>query len=91
MEHGGLFVSIAVEAKNLVKDFGSVRALDGLNFKIEKGEITGPGQQVMLSGNLPSALKEFVGMDDKPVNVSGGLSPIACRLPHIAFDKIVIT
>jgi ABC-2 type transport system ATP-binding protein len=34
-------VSIAVEAKNLVKDFGSVRALDGLNFKIEKGEIFG--------------------------------------------------
>jgi ABC-2 type transport system ATP-binding protein len=34
-------VSIAVEAKNLVKDFGSVRALNGLNFKIEKGEIFG--------------------------------------------------
>jgi len=37
----GVFVSIAVEAKNVVKDFGSVRALDGLNFKIEKGEIFG--------------------------------------------------
>ena len=34
-------MSIAVEAKNVVKDFGSVRALDGLNFKIEKGEIFG--------------------------------------------------
>jgi ABC-2 type transport system ATP-binding protein len=34
-------VSVAVEAKNLVKDFGSVRALDGLNFRIEKGEIFG--------------------------------------------------
>jgi ABC-2 type transport system ATP-binding protein len=34
-------VSVAVEAKNLVKDFGSVRALDGLNFKIKKGEIFG--------------------------------------------------
>ena len=34
-------MSIAVEAKNLVKDFGSVRALDGLSFKIEKGEIFG--------------------------------------------------
>jgi ABC-2 type transport system ATP-binding protein len=38
---GDFSVSIAVEAKNLVKDFGSVRALDGLNFKIEKGEIFG--------------------------------------------------
>jgi ABC-2 type transport system ATP-binding protein len=38
---GHISVSVAVEAKNLVKDFGSVRALDGLNFKIEKGEIFG--------------------------------------------------
>jgi len=38
---GEISVSVAVEAKNLVKDFGSVRALDGLNFKIEKGEIFG--------------------------------------------------
>ena len=37
----GVSVSIAVEAKNVVKDFGSVRALDGLSFKIEKGEIFG--------------------------------------------------
>ena len=38
---GNIFVSVAVEAKNVVKDFGSVRALDGLSFKIEKGEIFG--------------------------------------------------
>ena len=34
-------MSVAVEAKNLVKDFGSVRALDSLNFNIKKGEIFG--------------------------------------------------
>ena len=34
-------MSVAVEAKKLVKDFGSVKALDGLNFKIEEGEIFG--------------------------------------------------
>ena len=34
-------MNVAVEAKNLVKDFGSVRALDGLDFNIEKGEIFG--------------------------------------------------
>ena len=34
-------MSVAVEAKDLTKVFGSVRALDGLNFKIEKGEIFG--------------------------------------------------
>jgi ABC-2 type transport system ATP-binding protein len=34
-------VSIAVEAKNIVKDFGSVRALDEINFKINEGEIFG--------------------------------------------------
>lgn len=34
-------MSFPVEAKNIVKDFGSVRALDGLSFKIKKGEIFG--------------------------------------------------
>jgi ABC-2 type transport system ATP-binding protein len=38
---GDFSVSIAVEAKNIVKDFGSVKALDGLNFSIKKGEIFG--------------------------------------------------
>ena len=34
-------MSAAVEAKNVVKDFGSVKALDGLNFTIKEGEIFG--------------------------------------------------
>jgi len=38
---GDVSVSVAVEAKDLNKVFGSVRALDGLNFRIEEGEIFG--------------------------------------------------
>ena len=34
-------MSKAVEAKNIVKDFGSVKALDDLSFKINEGEIFG--------------------------------------------------
>jgi ABC-2 type transport system ATP-binding protein len=34
-------LSFPVEAKEVVKNFGSVRALDGLSFKINKGEIFG--------------------------------------------------
>lgn len=34
-------MSFPVEAKDVVKDFGSVRALDGLSFRIKKGEIFG--------------------------------------------------
>jgi ABC-2 type transport system ATP-binding protein len=34
-------LNIAVETKDLVKNFGSVRALDGASFKIERGEIFG--------------------------------------------------
>ena len=34
-------MSKAVEAKNIVKDFGSVRALDDLSFQINEGEIFG--------------------------------------------------
>jgi len=38
---GDISVNAAVEAKDLTKIFGSVRALDGLNFSIKKGEIFG--------------------------------------------------
>jgi ABC-2 type transport system ATP-binding protein len=38
---GEFSVSVAVEAKNVVKDFGSVRALDDINFTIKEGEIFG--------------------------------------------------
>ena len=41
LNSGEFSVSVAVEAQNLVKDFGSVRALDDLNFSIKKGEIFG--------------------------------------------------
>jgi ABC-2 type transport system ATP-binding protein len=34
-------MNVAVEVKSLVKNFGSVRALNGLDFKIENGEIFG--------------------------------------------------
>jgi len=34
-------VNIAVEASDLIKDFGSLRALDKLGFKMESGEIFG--------------------------------------------------
>ncbi|MDG6222778.1 MAG: ABC transporter ATP-binding protein [Candidatus Bathyarchaeota archaeon] len=34
-------MGIAVQAKNVVKDFGNVRALDGLSFTINEGEIFG--------------------------------------------------
>lgn len=34
-------MSVAVEVKNLEKLFGNIRALDGLSFQVEKGEIYG--------------------------------------------------
>lgn len=41
MDRESVFLSVGVEAKDLVKVFGPVRALDGLSFKIERGEIFG--------------------------------------------------
>jgi len=34
-------MSFVVEAEGLVRDFGEVRALDGLSFQVKKGEIYG--------------------------------------------------
>jgi ABC-type multidrug transport system ATPase subunit len=35
------FMKFAVEARNVVKDFGEIRALDGLSFNVRQGEIYG--------------------------------------------------
>jgi len=37
----GFHMSVAVEVDKLVKTFGEVRALDGLDFSVRKGEIYG--------------------------------------------------
>jgi len=36
-----LAMESAVEAKDIIKDFGEIRALDGLSFKVRRGEIYG--------------------------------------------------
>ena len=40
-QEGEFALSLAVEAKSLVKQFGNIRALDGLSFNIKQGEIYG--------------------------------------------------
>lgn len=57
-------------------------------FKIEKGEITTSGKQVMISGNMPLLMKQIIGLADDYKDVSGGLSPTASRLPSVAIEQI---
>ncbi|MDG6220281.1 MAG: TldD/PmbA family protein [Candidatus Thermoplasmatota archaeon] len=60
-------------------------------YLVENGEIKGPGKQVLISGNLPEAMNRIIGVANDYKNVSGGLSPIAFRLPSFAVDKLVVT
>lgn len=48
-----------IEVKNLSKDYGTFRAVDQLNFKIEKGEIRLMSQ---LSNKSLDAAKVFIAM-----------------------------
>lgn len=41
MNYGWSVVNLAVEARNVVKNFGNVKALDNLNFNVQEGEIFG--------------------------------------------------
>lgn len=59
-------------------------------FKIEKGDIVYAGKQVMISGNMPELLKKIVAVANDYKNVSGGLTPIAQRLPSILFQDVKI-
>ena len=67
---GEFALSLAVEAKSLVKQFGNIRALDGLSFNIKQGEIygligpNGAGKTTTLRTILPtSGSVEIFGLD----------------------------
>jgi PmbA protein len=59
-------------------------------FLIENGEVTKACKQVMISGNMPKLMKQITGLGDDYKNVSGGLTPIASRLPSVVIEKVKI-
>jgi PmbA protein len=59
-------------------------------FKIEKGEVTHACKQVMISGNMPQFMKQILALGNDFKNMSGGLTPIASRLPSIAIENVKI-
>lgn len=86
-------MGFAVEAKLLVKQFGNIRALDGLSFQIKQGEIfgligpNGAGKTTTLRTIstliLPtSGSVEIFGLD--PVNQAGEVRKIISYLPEEA-------
>lgn len=86
-------MGFAVEAESLVKQFGNIRALDGLSFQIKQGEIfgligpNGAGKTTTLrmisTLILPtSGSVEIFGLD--PVNQAGEVRKIISYLPEEA-------
>jgi len=86
-------LDLAVDAKSLVKQFGNIRALDGLSFHIKQGEIfgligpNGAGKttalRVISTLILPtSGSVEIFGLD--PVNQAAEVRKIISYLPEEA-------
>jgi PmbA protein len=59
-------------------------------FKITNGTIAGAAKQVMISGNMAELMKHIQALGNDFKNLSGGLSPVAFRLPSILFDEVKI-
>jgi PmbA protein len=59
-------------------------------FKIANGTIAGAGKQVMISGNMAELMKHIRAIGNDFKNLSGGLSPVAFRLPSILFDEVKV-
>ena len=59
-------------------------------FKIKDGSIEAAAKQVMISGNMAQLIKQIIALGDDFKTVSGGLSPVAFRIPSIAIDKVKI-
>lgn len=60
-------------------------------FQLEKGEITHPVSQAMISGNLPNYMQNLSGIGNNYRRLSGGLSPIGFYIPSIRIDGVQVT
>jgi len=60
-------------------------------FKIDKGEVTHPCKQVMLSGNVPELMKNIVALADDFRFLSGGLTSISAKLPSVRIGNVKVT
>jgi len=60
-------------------------------FRIEKGEITAPVSQAMLSGNFPEYLRDVSGIGNNYRRMPGGLTPMGFYIPSIRLEDVKVT
>jgi PmbA protein len=70
---------------------GDIAINSTILFKIEKGEISDPCKQVMISGNVPEFMNNIVGLGDDFKLLSGGLTSIAAKLPSVRIENVRVT
>jgi PmbA protein len=69
---------------------GDIAVNSTILFKIDKGEISYPCKQVMISGNVPELMKNIVSLGDDFRYISGGLTSVAVKLPSVRIRNIRI-
>lgn len=87
----GLLVHDIMGAHTANQVSGDFSVTGSILFLIEKGEVTRPVSQAMLSGNLPEYLHRISGLGNNYRRLSGGLSPVGFYLPSIRINDVQVT
>lgn len=87
----GLLVHDIMGAHTANPISGDFSVTGSILFLIEKGEVTRPISQAMLSGNFPEHLKRVSGIGNNYRRLSGGLSPIGFYIPSVRVDDVQVT
>ena len=87
----GLLVHDIMGAHTSNPASGDFSVTGTIPFRIEKGEVTRPVSQAMLSGNLPEYMKKITGVANNYRRMSGGLSAVGFYLPSIRMEDVAVT
>ena len=86
----GLLIYELLGAHTANQTSGTFSVNSPMLFKIKDGAIECAGKQVMISGNMNKMMERIIALGNDYKNISGGLSPVAFRIPSIVFDDVKI-
>lgn len=84
----GLMVHDIMGAHTANPVSGDFSVTGSILFLIEKGEVTRPVSQAMISGNFPDLLTRVSGLANNYRKISGGLAPGGFYLPSVRIDDV---
>lgn len=86
----GLVVHDVIGAHTANTVTGEFHVNSALLFRVERGEVVGPAKSVMISGAMPSWLRDVDALSSETVDLGGYSSPACMRMPWFRVPGVTV-